>query len=64
MPADHPQRGFHVHEHTEEMLQLGIKRLDRSRAHLFNETVIAVQQLAVISGIPLMGTPMNMQGVI
>ena len=51
--------------HTlEKVLQFCIQRLDGGRAHLLDESIIAVEQLSVISGIPLMGPAMNVQVVV
>ena len=33
----------------EEMLQLGVKRFNRRRAHLFDEAIVSVKQFTVIS---------------
>ena len=48
----------------EEVLQLGIKGFDRGGAPLLDETVIPVQKLPMIRGIPLVGSPVNVQGVV
>ena len=48
----------------EKMLQLCIQRLDGGGAHLLDESIISVEQLSVISGIPLMGPAMNVQVVV
>ena len=46
------------------MLELGVERLNRGGAHLLNETVIAIEQLAMVGGVPLMGPAVNMQVVV
>ena len=57
-------RCFATTHALEKMLQLGIERFNRRGADLFNESVIAIKQLTVIGGIPLMGTTVDMQSVI
>ena len=40
--------GFPTAHTLQEMLEFGIQRLNRGGAHLFDESIVSVQQLAVI----------------
>ena len=48
----------------QKMFQFGVKRLDRRGAHFLDESVISVQKLAMVRGVPLMGATMDVKGVI
>ena len=56
------RRGLPAANALQKVLELGIERFDRGGAHLLDETVIAVKQLPMVGGVPLMGTAMDVQG--